>query len=240
MSEIKNMFMRYEIKYMVTEEQRFLIEHAMSEYMIPDEYGESTICNIYYDTPDYRLIRRSLEKPIYKEKLRVRSYGTAGAEDKVFLELKKKYNSVVYKRRISLAENEVEQYMNGVDSLAMQSQIGKEIDYFRALYGHVIPAMYISYERSPYFSKDDPNLRITFDRNILWRDTELSLTVPPNGCSLLKDGYALMEVKTAGGLPLWLTHLLTKNKIIKTSFSKYGNAYQRSCNALLVGGVDCA
>lgn len=240
MSEIKSIFMRYEIKYMVTDEQRWQIEYAMRDDMIPDEFGESTVCNVYYDTPDYRLIRCSLEKPVYKEKLRVRSYGTAGSEDKVFLELKKKYNSVVYKRRISLREDEAEGYMDGSASLPTPSQIGNEIDYFRKLYGVIVPAMHISYDRSPFFCKNDPNLRITFDRNVLWRETDLSLSVPPYGMSLLKDGYSLMEIKTAGGLPLWLTHLLTKNRLFKTSFSKYGNAYLETRKSAVLGGIHCA
>lgn len=240
MCEMKNKFMRYEMKYMLSTEQRFLIEHAMNEYMIPDEFGESTICNVYYDTPDYRLIRRSLERPIYKEKLRVRSYGAVKPEDKVFLELKKKYNSVVFKRRISITEDEVEDYILGQTGLPVTSQIGKEIDYFRTLYSVVVPTMYISYERSPYFGKNDPDLRITFDHNVLWRQTELNLTIPPYGQSLLEEGYSLMEIKTAVGIPLWLTHLLSKNRITKTNFSKYGNAYQKSCKNMLQGGCFCA
>ena len=98
----KSIFKRHELKYLVSAEQREFIESEFERYMIPDEHGESTICNIYYDTHDFRLIRRSLEKPVYKEKLRLRSYGTASKDEKVFLELKKKYKGIVYKRRISL------------------------------------------------------------------------------------------------------------------------------------------
>jgi hypothetical protein len=240
MSEIKNTFMRYEIKYMVTDEQRWLIEHAMRDYMSADEFGENTICNVYYDTLDYRLIRRSLEKPIYKEKLRVRSYGAVGRDEEVYLELKKKYNGVVYKRRLSLAEHEVEDYIDGTIGLPSPCQIGNEIAYFRKLYGFMVPSMYICYDRSPFFSKNDPNLRITFDRNILFRKTDLSLRIKPYGEALLQDGYSLMEIKTAGAFPLWLTHLLTKNRLVKTSFSKYGTAYCNTCKTVLPGGRYCA
>lgn len=231
---MKNSFMHHEIKYLLKNELRFSIEHAMTEYMTPDIFGKSTVCSVYYDTPDYRLIRRSLEKPIYKEKLRIRSYGTAQPGDSVFLELKKKYNGVVYKRRISLSEHEAEDYMNGLGAFPIPSQIGKEIDYFRSFYGYVVPAMYISCERSPFYSKDN-TLRITFDQNILWRATELNLTVPPHGQELLEEGYSLMEIKTAVGLPLWLTQLLTKNKLLKTNFSKYGTAYQQLRKTVLSG-----
>jgi len=240
MSELKNTFMRHELKYMVSDRQCWLIEEAMRNHMMPDDFGVSTLCNIYYDTPDDRLIRRSLEKPVYKEKLRIRSYGTVGPNDRVFLELKKKYQSVVFKRRISLSEREAKSYLEGSGCLPSATQIGREIDYFRKLYGQLVPAMYICYDRSAFFSKHDPNLRITFDRNILWRKTDLSLTVPPYGASLLQDGYALMEIKTAVGLPLWLTHLLTENRLFKTSFSKYGMAYRETIKTAEMGGIHCA
>lgn len=232
--------MRYEIKYIVTDEQRRLIEQIMRDYMIPDAYGESTICNVYFDTPDHRLVRHSLEKPIYKEKLRVRSYGQVMQEDKVYLELKKKFDGVVYKRRISLTAREVKDYLDGKMVLSTLSQIGNEIEYFRKLYQVLIPTMYISYKRSPYCSNENSNLRITFDQNIMCRETELCLTAKPGGQSLLKDGYSLMEIKTAGGIPLWLTNVLTENSLVKTSFSKYGNAYQETCRAASLGGIHCA
>ena len=97
-----NVFKRYELKYLLTPAQRDAVLLGIAPYMQLDRYGHTTIRNIYFDTGDYRLIRRSIEKPAYKEKLRVRSYRLVGSDDTVFVELKKKYDGVVYKRRIAL------------------------------------------------------------------------------------------------------------------------------------------
>ena len=122
-----NTFERYEIKYILTDDQRSRLEHLMSGRMKIDRYGHSTIRNIYYDTDDYRLIRHSLDRPVYKEKLRVRSYGRISEEDDVFVELKKKYDSVVYKRRIALPEHTATEWLSGDGQLRVRSQIGDEI-----------------------------------------------------------------------------------------------------------------
>ena len=106
-------FERRELKYRITDAQRAALEAAFDARMVPDEYGESTICNIYYDTADYRLIRAPLEKPAYKEKLRLRSYGVTGPGGEVFLELKKKYKGIVYKRRITLPEDAAGEFIAG-------------------------------------------------------------------------------------------------------------------------------
>lgn len=221
-----NIFERYEIKYLITNRQRKTIMNAMQEYMKPDEYGKSTICNIYYDTPDYYLIRHSLEKPVYKEKLRVRSYGTASSGDSVFVELKKKYQEVVYKRRVSLPEREAMFYLGSDASGGLDGQIGNEIDYFRFFYKDLSPKVFISYDREAFYDKEDDSFRVTFDENIMWRDRDLSLTKPPYGRMILPPDTSLMEVKTSGGIPLWMTSVLSENGIFKTSFSKYGRAYE--------------
>jgi len=187
-----------------------------------------------------RLARRSIGKPVYKEKLRVRCYGTASAEDKVFVELKKKYDEVVYKRRVSMCEQQAEKYLAGKCGAPKENQIVSEIDYFVSEYEGLAPAAYVAYEREAYFSKDDPNLRITFDDNIVWRADELSLTKGVYGNSLLQPGQSLMELKVSSAMPLWLTHKLSELKIYKTSFSKYGNAYKAMTGIPTEGGICCA
>lgn len=194
--------------------------------MMADEYGDSTICNLYFDTPDYLLIRRSLDHPVYKEKLRLRSYGKAENDSPVFLEIKKKYQSVVYKRRICLPETAAVSYLNG-ESDAPDTQIGREIDYFLHHYSGISPKVFISYDRQAFYSKSDCNFRITFDRNICWRSTDLSLCSEIYGTPVLPPDHILMEVKTAAAIPLWLTGFLSGNRICKTSFSKYGTVYQK-------------
>ena len=114
---------RYEIKYLLGAREKEAVLQAMSPYMELDEYGRTTIRNVYFDTDSFRLIRRSLEKPAYKEKLRIRSYQPARPDDPVFVELKKKYQSVVYKRRVVLPEQEALQSFRENTPLPLQSQI---------------------------------------------------------------------------------------------------------------------
>lgn len=234
----QNIFERREIKYLITKEQREKICRSMSKYMTGDKYGKSTICNIYFDMPDYYLIRHSMEKPVYKEKLRMRSYGIVSSDDTVFVELKKKYKSVVYKRRISMTEKEAMQYLCLGNTLQNPSQISREIDYFCSFYKGIHPAMFISYDREAYYAADDDSFRVTFDENILWRDYDFSLTSGIYGEPILLPGQSLMEIKTVSSIPLWMSSILTENHIYKTSFSKYGYAYESMCrqNLKIVGG----
>lgn len=223
---VTNVFARTELKYRLTAAQDRFLREALAPYVEPDRYGESTICNLYYDTPDFRLIRKSIEKPIYKEKLRLRSYGTAGPDDNTFLELKKKYKGIVYKRRICLPERDAMSYLNGLSPLPEQSQIAKELDWFLASYEHLEPAVFLNYDRTAFYSKDDPDLRITFDRNIQFRTDDLSLQSQPGGRFVIQPGESIMEIKAGGAMPLWLTALLTQANAKRTPFSKYGTAYE--------------
>lgn len=221
----QHVFKRFEIKYLITKTQQRDILQNMAERMDQDAYGRSTICNIYLDTPDYLLIRRSIDGPVYKEKLRLRSYGTATPDSKIFLELKKKYQSVVYKRRISLPEKEAMAYLQGNGEMP-DTQISREIAYTLQHYTNLQPAVFLSYEREAFFAKDDPLFRITFDENILWRDYDVSLCDGVYGMPILDGKQVLMEMKTVTAIPLWLTALLSEKQIKKCSFSKYGNAYR--------------
>lgn len=218
-------FKRYELKYLITQKQKSILLNAMAAYMQEDAFGRSTICNVYYDTTDSLLIRRSLEKPVYKEKLRVRSYGTATPEKEVFVELKKKYKGVVYKRRVSVKQSRAEAYLDYHVPLPVQNQITEELDYFLAFYKELKPAVFLSYEREAFYGRDDEDLRITFDENILWRDEDISLCSRPYGTPILDKDMVLMEIKVANAMPLWLSGLLSEEGIYKTSFSKYGQAY---------------
>lgn len=218
-------FKRREIKYLLDDDAYNSLKERLQARLFEDEHGRSTICNIYYDTPDFRIIRKSLEKPVYKEKLRLRSYGTAGAEDKVFVELKKKYNGIVYKRRETLTLAQSDEYLAGHTKAPCDTQIFREIDWFRDYYGNLKPAMYISYEREAYYSLENPNLRITFDRNIMYRSYNLSLAAGVEGESILEPGQHLMELKAGGAIPVWLTKILDELGIYPASFSKYGRAY---------------
>lgn len=222
----QKIFKRYEFKYKITPKQKQALINYISDYMEPDKFGKNKICNIYFDTPDSILIRRSLEKPMYKEKLRLRSYGRVDEADDVFLEIKKKYDGIVYKRRIVLPEKEAMDYVcNGVE-LIKQNQISREIDYFMSLYKNLSPVIYVSYDRDAFYAKKDSDFRMTFDQNIIWRDYNLSLTEEAYGEKLIDDDTVIMEIKTSKAIPLWLVKFLSENMIYRTSFSKYGNIYK--------------
>ncbi|MBQ9939824.1 MAG: polyphosphate polymerase domain-containing protein [Oscillospiraceae bacterium] len=222
----QTIFKRYELKYMLTHGQKEKLLTLMKPHMHPDEYGKTTIRNLYYDTDTYLLIRRSIEKTNYKEKLRIRSYSRASADSTVFAELKKKYNNVVYKRRLSLPNQEAMEWLSGEKSLAKHTQISNEIDYFLRFYGTLHPTVFLSYDREAYYSNDDTDFRVTFDDNILCRQTDLSLESEAYGTPILPENKVLMELKCSGGIPIWMTDILSREKLYKTSFSKYGTAYR--------------
>lgn len=219
-------FKRYEIKYLVSDGQRARIEHAMESHMVADEHGESTICNVYYDTPSHLLVRRSIEKPLYKEKVRVRSYGRHRPGGELFVELKKKFDGVVYKRRARASEDGARRMLAG--TARPVGQIEREIAYAVERYGALVPSCYIAYDRCAYFARDDRSFRVTFDRHIRFRTERLGLSEDADGEQLLAAGFSLMEVKCAGAMPLWLVRELSAMHLYKTSFSKYGIAWERS------------
>lgn len=222
----QTVFKRYELKYMLTLEQKERILQAMEPYMSLDDYGRTVIRNIYFDTDNYRLVRHCMEGPPYKEKLRIRSYGKAEPGSAVFVELKKKYQSIVYKRRVSLPEETAVKWALGECPCPEKTQISREIDYFLEYYGALHPAAFLSYEREAFYSRDQSDFRVTFDDTILCRQEELSLEADPYGTPLLPENMTLMELKCSDSIPMWLVHILSEEHIYKTSFSKYGTAYQ--------------
>lgn len=222
----QNIFKRYELKYLLTHPQKEAVIAAMAAFMAPDQYGRTTIRNLYFDTDNYRLIRRSLEKPVYKEKLRLRSYRQCNPGDPAFVELKKKYKSVVYKRRMALPEQEALAWLSG-DSPGPDGQIADEVRSFFTYYGQLTPKVFLAYDRQAWYCTDGSDFRVTFDENILCRQEQLSLEAPVWGSPILPKDRILMEIKTAGGIPLWMSHVLNGQHIYKTTFSKYGTAYQK-------------
>ncbi len=217
-------FERVEKKYLLTPAQLDALAPMLHRHMQIDQYGRHTICNVYYDTPDYRLIRTSLQKPVYKEKLRLRSYGVPGPGDTVFVELKKKYRGVVYKRRTALELTAAERWLAG-DGPAPEGQIAREIEYFQSLY-RTGPAVFLAYDRAAMFGRQDPDLRLTLDENIRWRTDALALSAGDRGSPLSVQGLYLMEVKLPGVMPLWLAHGLAQAGAAPVSFSKYGCCYR--------------
>lgn len=224
-------FKRKEVKYMMTMEQKVSFLNDIKDYIQADAFHKYTICNVYMDTQDDRLIRTSIDKPFYKEKMRIRSYGVVSDQDIVFIELKKKFDGIVYKRRVKIPHDEAMAYIKGEAS--RRGQIEYEIDYFLNHYEGISPAMFIAYDREAYSGIEDNELRVTFDDNIIWRTEDVSLTSEVYGNKLLDKDKCLLEIKCSNAMPLWLARALSKNKIYKNSFSKYGQAYMnKSINNL--------
>jgi len=239
--KIQNVFKRYENKYFVNGKQLETLKNGLSKYMEKDSYGDYTICNIYFDSVDYLLIRSSIEKNQYREKLRLRSYGAAKAGDPVFVEIKKNYDGIVYKRRAKMTSEEASHYLSNGKHPESSNQILNEVDWFMKMY-HPIPKVFIAYERSALSGIENSDLRVTFDKNIRWRSTALDLTQGTWGAPLLRTGETLMEIKIPGASPLWLSHLLAQLEIFPISFSKYGTCYKQYLihDFLKTGVFSCA
>lgn len=225
MTAYQDVFRRYEKKYLVTQQQFNQLARVFLPRMVPDRFAQSTISNIYYDTPDFRLIRRSLDRPPYKEKLRLRTYQAPAADTEVFLEIKKKFDHIVYKRRIGMPYGQAVAYLEGQQE-AGHGQIAQEIEWFRAFYHDLRPAMFIYYDRFAIADREQPDLRITFDSGICWRADHLDLVSGTEGRPLLEAGTCLMEIKIQQAAPFWLSRALSEAGVFPTHFSKYGAAYQ--------------
>lgn len=217
-------FKRVEKKYRIDESKKNMLLALIIDNLIPDPHGKSTICSVYLDTPDRLLIRNSIDARTYKEKLRIRSYSTPKPKTDVFLEIKKKYKGVVHKRRVKMPLEKALEYVS-TGKTEIDNQIMREIDYAMHFYRHPAPSMLIAYERDAYFGKDDEGLRLTFDRNIRFREENADLTDGSYGEKILPEGEYVLEIKTNGGMPLWLSSALDKLKIYPVSFSKYANAH---------------
>jgi len=219
------MMQRYEMKFILTKDQLVAFKDALKGHMEVDQYGKTSIASLYYDTPDYYLIRTSLEKPVYKEKIRLRSYGLADDTKQVYLELKRKAKGVVYKRRIALKEEEAQAFLNHQEVNLKEDQITKEIAYFRDYLKSLEPKIMVIYDRTSY-AEVNGNIRLTIDESPRYRNYDLNLHTSMEGNLLLPSGGAILEIKVQQELPLWLVSILSKYKIYKTSFSKVGEAYK--------------
>ena len=225
MGETRLSFKRYEKKYLLSAAQYARVLEQLRPHIEPDEYFQSTVCSLYYDTADCTLIRRSIERPVYKEKLRLRSYGVPAPETPVFVELKKKYKGVVYKRRVTAPAGLAARWLAGEAEPPEDGQMEREIDWFVRQY-RPVPRAFIACERTAWRAVEDPELRVTFDERLRWREQDLDLCAGSEGEPLLAEGEVLMELKIPQAAPLWLARLLSEDGLFPTSFSKYGTAYK--------------
>lgn len=228
MANYQSVFERKETKYLITYEQwnKLLIE--LRPYMELDQYGKHLITNIYYDTPSWYLIRHSMSKPLYKEKVRLRSYGVPTKKDSVYVEIKKKFDGIVYKRRTKMQLKHAERFLTHQNELEFVSnnQKVREFESVLSFYPDLEPAMYLSYKRLAYCGKSDNDIRITFDQEILYRTEDLSLSSGSYGEAILPKNHLLMEIKICEAMPVWLARILSNQQVYPTKFSKYANGYQ--------------
>ncbi len=227
---------RYEFKYLISAEQETFFRRRLEEHMQVDQFGLTSIASLYYDTPDYRLINRSIEKPKFKEKMRLRSYGLATDSSPVFLELKRKAYGIVYKRRVQSTIPLVEKFFAREGDVCAGGQINHELTYFRDFYGDLAPACLIIYDRTAFFEPGG-DLRLTIDNDPRYRTEDLDLRISMEGTSLLPEGWSILEIKVQGAMPLWLSAVLDEGHIYKNSFSKYGAAYQNQMKKTMCGGT---
>lgn len=223
-------FQRKENKYLITPAQHEAFLKLAAEHLKADKYAKSTVCNIYLDTPTHYLIRESIdvteEDRPYKEKLRIRTYGSAGPDSTVFIELKKKFKGIVYKRRVETTLRKAEAYLKE-GRLPEEGQIMKEIDFAMRKYGWPEPSIMVFYERTSWFDRDEPCIRITFDSNTRYRTEDMDFELGSCGHLLFKDDTRILEIKVPCAYPLWLTEALDSLGIRKQSFSKVATAYKQ-------------
>ena len=222
--DYQEIFERVESKYVLTRKQYEELMKRIGNRLVENMFPHSEITSIYFDTDDYRIIRTSLEKPAYKEKLRLRSYGIKNSQTPVFMEIKKKYGGVTYKRRQDMTYNESRNYVL-FDKMPCQSQIMKEIDYLKNRDSQLNPKVLITYSRDSWDGRNDSDLRITFDSDIRFSLKNLQLTNTEPEHRLTDDNTVVMEIKTITAMPLWLTTVLDEMSIYPANFSKYGQIY---------------
>ena len=227
MSQTKLTFKRYEKKYLLSADKYDILRSRLDSRIRPDEYFKSTVCSVYYDTADYLLIRNSIDSPIYKEKLRLRSYNVPKADDTVFVELKEKFKGLVYKRRIAMSAADASDYAAGRIKSPEDTQVSREIDWFLKM-NAVSPKVFLAADREAYVGVEDSELRITFDMGIRWRDYDLDLTLGDYGKSVTESGQVLLEIKMPESCPMWLARLLSECEVFPTGFSKYGTCYKEN------------
>lgn len=239
-------FERKEKKYVLDEETLARFMQLVGDRFGDDQYAHSTISSLYYDTPQFSMINRSIEKPLYKEKLRIRCYDVPSDEAGVFVELKKKFKGIVYKRRIRMSIEGGQAYLEGTpysaasllgsaleakDMDMIKQQNIREIDACLSRHGNIAPAIMIIVERHSIRSNDGSNIRITFDRNARWRAHNLRFDEGFQGTPIFSDDTVIMEVKALGTYPLWLVHALDQVGAYPVSCSKVGLAYKALCTA---------
>ena len=213
---------RYEQKYLLSKEEYNNLINLIENYLVKDKYFMETIYNIYFDNDQFELINRSIEKPIYKEKMRMRSYYKTDNDTNIFLEIKKKYADTSNKRRVIISYKDYLDYINKGIIPECDKQIMSEIDYCFKNY-KLKPKIKLVYDRLAYNLKNNDSFRITFDTNVRYNLNNFDFN-NEDDITFMNDGY-IMEIKTFNGIPLWFNKVLNNLNIYPTSYSKVGKIY---------------
>ncbi len=229
---MSDVFKRIEKKYVINSFQHDELISRFNEYMRKDYYsrdGAYTIYNIYFDNDSNTMIHKSNMKPVFKEKIRIRTYDITDSEHCSFLEIKRKISKTVSKRRIAAPYGELEKfiYNNEVPSslTKKEKQIAQELSYSINQYNSY-PKVFLSYKREAFYDKENDDFRVTFDKDIIYRYDNVNFSSGNYGKNILNQDSYIMEIKFENALPLWITRLLSELKIYPTSYSKYGEIYK--------------
>ncbi len=247
MTAYLDVFERKEMKYRLCATQLESLISAFETRLLPDERGITLVRSLYFDTPAHDLIARSMESPLYKEKLRLRVYGQASEPGTpAFLEIKKKFKGIVYKRRVLVSIGAAHLIIEGAslsealaahplndEALAAEAltphreQIAREIAFFIQRHDARRPSILTQCERQA-FTSSDGDLRVTIDRNLSYKANPQSIADTHFAIPLIPQTEAVMELKCTHALPLWLAGELSAVCAYKQSFSKCGTAYGHS------------
>ncbi|MBP3869709.1 MAG: polyphosphate polymerase domain-containing protein [Faecalicoccus sp.] len=236
MERVIDTFERVEDKYELSESQYQLFLKAIQDHVHPDIYYKYTVHSIYFDNDHYQLAVNSLQKPEYKCKVRLRTYEQPNKDSKCFLELKKKYNDIVYKTRFYMDVNSAYRYLYENVIPEDSNNIMRELNYVFHYYD-LHNFCYVQYDRECYAANEDADVRITFDTNIRYRLDDISLSTKGSEIDLIPEDTHMLEIKCKDRYPLWLVEILSKMKLYKKSFSKCGSIYVNNFEYLTKGGI---
>ena len=229
---LQTKFKRIETKYIVHKETLALLKEEFKAHLVPDDYPTSTITNIYFDSADFQMIRDALARKNERKKIRMRTYtNNPNLNSPAFLEIKSKDEmGIGHKFRLTATAHTILDFVEyGIRSEQITDEaISEELDNLRLVHNGIAPMMYIYYDRFSMKGIEDPNVRVTIDHNLIYRDENLDFESGKYGQPLLDEDYVIMEVKVPGMCPAWLQNILDKHGLVDQSFSKYGNAYLKS------------
>ncbi len=241
MTRIKE-YSRYELKYVITEEQRHRLAEFLLDYMQPDVMGDDlgryNITSLYYDTAEYKAYWDKIEGHKFRRKVRVRVYGnqTITEETPSFAEIKQRRNKTLQKKRVKMPLAAAQalcgagRTIETATATATEQAVIEEIQYLYYTL-QLQPACVVSYDRQAFNgSQFDPGLRVTFDVNLRGRTYDLNLLSSGHAENhfFIPPGWCILEIKVNYRVPLWLTDIIAQQRCTLRRVSKYCAALEQS------------